>query len=1140
MHSTATSKRCTSCGSASDPNAAFCGECGQAAAVEPSSAARADELGHEPVSAHAARTVESLRARLLDLTARNRLLNCSHKPGKRDQIRVVDELPDFLYERLRDKQELTFRPLPHGDDAELAGSNPDEIALKYGIDPSYDLPGKGTASARAKHSDLFIQTLLGREQLEGQLRVVREKTNSALNETGVNTLYAAFGFLEWSEHETPGSKRFLSPLLLLPLELKRTLARGQYDYSIVALDDEPQSNPTLEEKLQRDFQVVLPRVASDDSPELYFTKMQPVLAAKPGWRLRRFVTVSNFQFARLAMYRDLEGDAWSEGMTDHPVLRRVLAGSTSATSLSPAPTYDFDDPQVAPGIPPAIWPADSSQMSAIVDVLAGKNLVLKGPPGTGKSQTITNILAAAMDQGKSVLFVAEKMAALDVVKRRMEQAGLGAFCLELHSTKSQKTRVMSALAARLDLQRGLAAPAHFEAKAARARDLMHKLTEYAAQLNRPFGSFGETVHRILWTEQATRDWLNAQPRRVRELDVRNVTSLRLDQYERWQEDARELEEHWREMVRDSSNPWDLINGRAVAPAAASRILDRAGEWNASLVTVMDAVTECGMDALTQGPDELRASSLAATALSRLLPLDAGYVESALMLAPEDAGLVTKCAAEIRGCVLKLRASGVALAAVEALATEEPQIAAAAQVFQEDDARVAELKERLADMKAAEIVLIEVASRAERASRLAGFKGSLTLDDVALIKELANLVEAAPRDALLARCDAAADEQNARRIRALAARIAVARARHAELSVALDLEALDDTGLARGAVVTLRNTNWLTALGSDARAAKRLAMAVARGNRASRTALAALLESAVDHLVEAEGCVAEIRSLGLPDGLSRGIDTDVDSVVDWLELYRRLAEVAGASPVGVAFLDFVRQASLRDLDVALRMVGRECPELPELPRGLNSRSQNFLAIVDSYRAALERICRAAFEIAPASDASVGDLLEVVRAAATAQRLTTKLRAMPALSRLPISLSLETSVLEKVERAAALRTALEAPGLVGTVHSLRQSDDPGALVVRKVADGQRMLALLKELEVSRTAFFVESGSENRSAWSSLAAEHAAASRLLEHRDALVPRLRFLSARARGRRSWRMSSTATWRVAVRLLSCSRPPGR
>src|SRR5206468_5882639 len=131
----------------------------------------------------------------------------------------------------------------------------------------------------------------------------------------------------------------------------------------------------------------------------------------------------------------------------HPRVREFFEG-VPADGLQFAPEHALDSEELASQVPSLIYDADSSQHSALVDALAGKNLVIEGPPGTGKSQTITNLIAAALVSGKTVLFVAEKLAALEVVRNRLDKAGLGLFCLELHSHRTQKKEFLEDLTAR--------------------------------------------------------------------------------------------------------------------------------------------------------------------------------------------------------------------------------------------------------------------------------------------------------------------------------------------------------------------------------------------------------------------------------------------------------------------------------------------------------------------------------------------------------------------------------------------------------------------------------------------------------------------------------------------------------------------
>src|SRR5207245_194434 len=194
------------------------------------------------------------------------------------------------------------------------------------------------------------------------------------------------------------------------------------------------------------FNIEIPDLTDDDTPDAYFARLQPALDSFPRWRIRRQITLTLLSFGKLLMYRDLAPQHWPNGSgpDTHPRIRDFFVG-IQHEGITFAPDYPIDDAALREQVPALIYDADSSQHSALVDALNGKNLVIEGPPGTGKSQTITNLIAAALVQGKTVLFVAEKLAALQVVRRRLDEAGLGPFCLELHSAKANKKVVLAEL-----------------------------------------------------------------------------------------------------------------------------------------------------------------------------------------------------------------------------------------------------------------------------------------------------------------------------------------------------------------------------------------------------------------------------------------------------------------------------------------------------------------------------------------------------------------------------------------------------------------------------------------------------------------------------------------------------------------------
>ena len=158
------------------------------------------------------------------------------------------------------------------------------------------------------------------------------------------------------------------------------------------------------------------------------------------------------------MYQDLDPNNWPTDLSieQHPIIRNLFSRAEETAdankSVQYATEYNIDHIEHIHDQFPLIYDADSSQHSALIDAVNGKNLVIEGPPGTGKSQTITNLIAACLNSGKTVLFVAEKMAALNVVKDRLDQAGLGDFCLELHSHKTNKKALLHELVTKWEKQ----------------------------------------------------------------------------------------------------------------------------------------------------------------------------------------------------------------------------------------------------------------------------------------------------------------------------------------------------------------------------------------------------------------------------------------------------------------------------------------------------------------------------------------------------------------------------------------------------------------------------------------------------------------------------------------------------------------
>lgn len=465
------------------------------------------------LEAHAERSLEGLRSRLLDLKRSNPLLNLRLE-GK-SLVRAIDEVPEALLKGLLEEEAFTFLPVTPLEGADGEPGTPEEAedegrtqasaadaARAMGLDPSFDLPVLSAAPPK-KHSDDNIQTLLFPEELESRLEKLRRKTTTFLQELGVPTLYAAFGCLEWYESDSSDKANF-APLVLLPVDIERRLKSAQYVYVIrCGANAEPQINTTLREKLRRDFSLALPdALGGEDDLGAYFSAVATAVRTQKRWRVRRFVTLCTLRFERMVMWEDLGASDGTWRPTAHPVLKRLM-GASAGEPAAPAETPNLDTPAEDRRSPLLVTDADSSQTMAVIDALDGHNLVVRGPPGTGKSQTITNMISAAIAERKTVVFVAEKMAALQVVRKRLEEAGLGEFALELHSTVTGKRSVMDQVQRRLALDGDAPAPAWVErlAEARRARD---SLNEYLRALHSPFGETGLTLHDILWRHERLR------------------------------------------------------------------------------------------------------------------------------------------------------------------------------------------------------------------------------------------------------------------------------------------------------------------------------------------------------------------------------------------------------------------------------------------------------------------------------------------------------------------------------------------------------------------------------------------------------------------------------------------------------------
>ena len=393
--------------------------------------APAEEAPETPVG-----RLERWKRKLLDLTLRNKLLN--FKPGKSSVV-LECPTPGALEDGLAAGHAYRLRPVSDV----LDGSDGREPGL-HARRHQEDGRRSDLAAALVRKE---IHTTSTEAELERRLLDLYRLARNGFEEGGANILYLAIGFLAWTRKEGEGAYR--APLLLVPVSLKRSSVRA--GFRLAAHDDEVRINPTLMEMLREDFRLrmpeldgELPRDASGIDVDAIFRIVRGHILELRGWEVVPEVVLSAFSFTKYLMWKDLVDRA--DLLKRNPVVHHLIeTPKHSYGDGTPFPEPARLDREHPPGTVFTPLSADSSQLSAVLAAAGGKDFVLFGPPGTGKSQTIGNMIAQCLAQGRTVLFVSQKTAALEVVQRRLQEIGLGDYCLEVHSTKAQKSAVLGQL-----------------------------------------------------------------------------------------------------------------------------------------------------------------------------------------------------------------------------------------------------------------------------------------------------------------------------------------------------------------------------------------------------------------------------------------------------------------------------------------------------------------------------------------------------------------------------------------------------------------------------------------------------------------------------------------------------------------------
>jgi hypothetical protein len=429
--------------------------------------------------------IRQWQRKLLNLTTANRLL---HLPDTAKAVRLFCPDPAKLEDLLAAGKKVRIKPMPALDTA-----GRDEALYDLQTTSSLRQEVGNEALARGE-----VLALLPAAKLEGQLVDLYRKAKSDIEEGGANTLFLALGFLKWKKSDKE-TKAYRAPLILLPVKLDRKSAVSGIILS--AHEDEPRFNLTLLELLRQDFELSIPRLEGDlptdasgiDVP-LIWRLVRDAVKDMAGFEVVPDIALGTFSFAKYLMWKDLVDR--EELLRESPLVRHLIDRDGQIQfDADKLPRVEDLDKEVAPADMFAPLPADSSQLRAVIASAKGQNFVLDGPPGTGKSQTIANMIAHNLALGRRVLFVAEKRAALEVVHRRLTDKGLAPFCLELHSAKATKSAVLKQLGTAWDTRDSLTA-AQWEKEAAEAKVLRDRLNDTVALLHRQEDN-GYSIHHAI-------------------------------------------------------------------------------------------------------------------------------------------------------------------------------------------------------------------------------------------------------------------------------------------------------------------------------------------------------------------------------------------------------------------------------------------------------------------------------------------------------------------------------------------------------------------------------------------------------------------------------------------------------------------
>ena len=485
---------------------------------------------------------KNLRKELLDLTLRNPLLNFK---ARNRNLNIINQTPMNAYKILvLENKRMYFSPNKKETKRSRAHTFIDQ-----------------TREFLSSETDKTLKADLTPSELQKRLFYIDQQSKTMVQEQGYNILYIALGFIEWVDKKKPRQKN-LAPLILIPVALERKKVGNSFSLSWTGEDI--QNNISIQAKL-REAGVELPKFEQTSYLEgvnQYLADVKKAIRPFSKWDVRDDVALGFFSFTKFVMYNDLNPESWSEDvdLTKNELIQSIFNPSKNVYE----DTFEEEDvdEKLHYKTMYQVLDADSSQIAVIENVKAGHNLVVEGPPGTGKSQTIVNLIAELIAEGKTVLFVSEKMAALEVVKSRLDSVGLGKFVLELHSHKTRRKQLLKNLkkATNVRATRDL----KLDQTLRKLENLRDQLDQYAEVIHHPIANVRLSPFELYGMKESSEDYFSKQSKMLPLVRFNNAEDLTMKELDDIIISLENLAELYSTISKN--NPWSYCNPKSLLPA----------------------------------------------------------------------------------------------------------------------------------------------------------------------------------------------------------------------------------------------------------------------------------------------------------------------------------------------------------------------------------------------------------------------------------------------------------------------------------------------------------------------------------------------------------------------------------------------